>query len=91
METSEQCMYCHCSVVFIANFEQISHITLLFTLLILNKQMPARNCSAEHLQLAASASTENSQFFICKKPVLFFIRIEVYGQHLQNAFDNNSR
>ena len=55
IETPEQCvMYEICSklktterhhwrrsVVFIVNFEQISHIILVFPLLTLNKQMPA--------------------------------------------------
>ena len=43
VKTPERRQWSH-SGVFIVNFEQISHIVLVFPLLVLNKSMPAREC-----------------------------------------------
>ena len=46
VKTPDEGQWRHC--VFIFNFEQISHIVLVFSLLVLNKQMPAKDEFACH-------------------------------------------
>ena len=83
IKTLERCQWRH-SGVFIVNFQQTSHLVLVFSLLILNKQVLNRNVHGNSSIFVSQGlyswgSIDEISFIVCLASVYNFYEIAMYN------------